>query len=160
MSKDNATEAQQGSSEIEVLYAEALSQHDKAIYEAGKTMLIDSIKTGRDFCQFMITTSIGAIPVYLAIATFLLPKDYSLGVLMSILVAGPAVIFLIAALIFALGYFPTVDYFSLNIIEEIEKARGKNILRRRKLAKFGFITFVVATLYAIVVFVLKVGIGL
>lgn len=87
----------------------------------------------------MITTSTGAIPVYLAILTFLLSKNYSLGVLAGLLVAGPAVIFLIAAFIFALGYFPISDYFSLNMIKDIEDAREKNIRRRKNLATYGFI---------------------
>jgi len=157
MDKDHATKAQRQARKVEVSQVGAVSPHNKAIYEAGKTMLIDSIKTGRDFCQLMITTSTGAIPVYLAIITFLLPKDYALGILMGIVVALPAVFFLIAALIFAYGYFPTGDYFSLDIIEEIEIARNRNIDRRRKLATVGFVTFAVATLYAIVVFIIKVG---
>lgn len=157
MNKGNADQVQPSTSGAEVLYVEALSPHNKALYEAGKTMLIDSTKTGRDFCQFMITTSIGAIPVYLAIITFLLPKEYPLGILMGILVAGPAVIFLIAALIFTLGYFPSVDCFSLDNLELIEEVRGRNIRRRRKLATIGFVTFVAATLYSIAVFMLKVG---
>ena len=136
---------------------EATSPHNKAVYEAGKAMLVDSIKTGRDFCQFMITTSTGAIPIYLAIIAFLLPKDYSFVMLMGIVVAGPAVIFLIAALVFALGYFPTSDYFSLDLIDEIEKARSRIINRRRKFAMVGSTTFAIATLYAIVVTIINIS---
>src|SRR6266700_231133 len=134
MDKDDATKAQRHVHKVEVSQVGAVSPHNKAVYEAGKTMLIDSIKTGRDFCQFMITTSTGAIPLYLAIITFLLPKNYSLDLLMGIVVAGPAVLFLLAVLIFAYGYFPTSDYFSLDVIEEIEMARNRNIDRRRKFA--------------------------
>lgn len=157
MENDSATKTQQQAFKVQVSQVGAVSPHNKAIYEAGKTMLIDSIKTGRDFCQFMITTSTGAIPVYLAIIAFLLPKDYSLGIFMGIVIAGPAVLFLLAALIFAYGYFPTGDYFSLDIIEEIEVARNRNIDRRRKLATVGFVIFAIAILYAIVVFIIKVG---
>lgn len=157
MDKDHATKTQQHTHKVEISQVGAVSPHNKAVYEAGKTMLIDSIKTGRDFCQFMITTSIGAIPVYLAIITFLLPKNYSLDILMGIVVAGPAVLYLLAALIFAYGYFPTSDYFSLDFIEEIESARNRNIGRRRKFAIAGMIAFAVATLYAIVVIIIKIG---
>lgn len=157
MDKDHVVEDQQSTNKVEVLQAEAVSPHSRAVYEAGKTILIDSIKTGRDFCQFIITTSTGAIPVYLAIIIFLLPKDYALGTLRGILVAGPAFIFLIAALIFAYGYFPTGDCFSLDIIDEIEKARNRIIGRRKKLAAIGFGIFAVATLYAITVFITEIG---
>ena len=140
-----------------MLRTEAVTPHNKAVYEAGKTILIDSIKTGRDFCQFMITTSTGAIPIYLAIIAFLLPKDYALGVIMGVVAAGPAVLFLIAAFIFALGYFPISDYFSLDITDEIEKARSRIINRRRNFALIGFIIFATATLYAIVVVIVNIG---
>lgn len=49
MTNNEADETQQHTSEIEVLYTEAFSQHDKAIYEAGKTMLVDSIKNRARF---------------------------------------------------------------------------------------------------------------
>ena len=37
-----------------------ISPHNKALYEAGKKMLVDSIDVGREFCKFMTTTSLGA----------------------------------------------------------------------------------------------------
>lgn len=157
MSKDQKTQSQQTTSTIELLQLEAISPHNKAVYEAGKSMLVDSIKTGRDFCQFMITTSIGAIPVYLALLTFLLPKDYKLGIQMGIVIVGPAFLFLCAALIFAYGYFPISDYFSLDSIGEIENARSRNIERRRKFSSAGFITFVGGALYAIIVYSVNIG---
>jgi len=155
--KSYGTQAQKNAGKIEVLQTEAVTPHNKALYEAGKTILIDSVKTGRDFCQFMITTSTGAIPVYLAIIAFLLPKDYALGILMGIVVAGPAILFLLAALVFVLGYFPTSNSFSLDIIDEIEKARNRIINRRRKFALVGFAIFAIATFYAIVVFIVNIG---
>ncbi len=157
MNKEHTVQDQQGIRKVEVSQVEAVSPHNQALYEAGKAMLTDSIKTGRDFCQFMITTSISAIPVYLAIIAFLLPKDYSLGILIGIVVTGPAVLFLIAALIFVYGYFPTGDYFSLDIIEEIEMARNRNIKRRQNIAIVGLITFAAATLYTIIVFIINIG---
>lgn len=51
--------------EIEIESAEPLSPHNEALYEAGKEMLKSSMTTGRDFCQFMITVSSGAIPTFL-----------------------------------------------------------------------------------------------
>lgn len=155
--KNSRTQAQKSTGDIEVLQTEAVSPHNKAIYEAGKTILIDSVKIGRDFCQFMITTSTGAIPVYLAIIALLLPKNYAFDIVAGIIVAGPAICFLLAALIFALGFFPISDSFSLDLINEIEKARNHMIQRRRKLALLGFTIFTIATLYAIVVIIVNTG---
>jgi hypothetical protein len=93
----------------------------------------------------------------LAIISFLLPKYYKLGIGTGILIAGPAVLFLLTTLIFVLGYFPTSNYFSLDLPEEIETARNRIIARRHKLALIGFTIFAMATLYAIVVFIIKIG---
>lgn len=155
--KDHKMETQR-TSKMEVVDSGILTPHDEAIFEAGKALLIDSIKTGRDFCQFMITTSTGAIPVYLAIMAFLLPKDYTLGIGKGIVIAGPALLFLVAALIFAFGYFPTSNYFSLDDPDEVEKARNRIINRRRNLAIAGFISFAIATLYAIFVVIVNIGV--
>ena len=142
---------------VQVSEIQTVSPNNRAIYEAGKKMLIDSVETGRNFCQFMITTSTSAISVYLALLIFLFPKDYSLGPLRGALVAGPAILFLVGALLFAFGYFPATASFSLDIIDEIEKARRDNINRRNNLATIGFGFFVVAILYAVAVVILNIG---
>ena len=55
---------------IEVSNVVQTTPHNDAIYEAGKTLLIDSITTGREFCKFMITMSTSAIPIYLGLLKF------------------------------------------------------------------------------------------
>jgi hypothetical protein len=55
---------------IEVISSEPVTPHNRALYEAGKTILTESLKTGREFCQFMTTTSLAAVPVYLGLLTF------------------------------------------------------------------------------------------
>ena len=65
---------------VKVLYSAPISPHSKALYEAGKSILTDSLETGREFCKFMIGTCTGAIPVYLGILTFILPEKYILGI--------------------------------------------------------------------------------
>ena len=150
-------EQRQIDTEIEVLQVQAVTPHNRAIYEAGKMMLIDTLKIGRDFCQFMITTSIGAISVYLALLLFLFPKDYSLGLLRGALVAGPAIFFFGSALLFVFGYFPYVSRLSLESIDNIEKVLEENIKRRNRLAIGGLCIFTVAILYAIAVVILNIG---
>jgi hypothetical protein len=134
-----------------------ISPHNKAVYEAGKTMLVDSITTGRQFCQFMITTSAGAIPIYLGVLAFILPKNYALGMLIGIMVAMPAIIFLIASVVFAIGFLPVVAPFSLDIVEEIEKERNKIIQHRSRLIKIGFSTFVLGSFLAIIVMIVTIS---
>ena len=134
-----------------------VSPHNKAIYELGKSMLLDSINTGREFCKFMISISIGAIPVYLGILTFLLPKDYNLGLEMSLIILLPPIFFLLSVIVFTISYFPIISNFSLDIIEEIEKVREVTIKRRIKRIKIGFSIFLIASLLSIVVIIFNLG---
>jgi len=142
---------QEEESNAQILEVSDVSPHSKAIYEAGKMLLTESINIGREFCKFMITTSVGAIPIYIGILTFLLPKDYQLGLLRSVLSVLPAVIFLVATTVFAVGYLPVTSQFSLDIIEEIERERSKAIRRRRILIGIGFSLFVIGILASIVI---------
>ncbi|MGA9350233.1 MAG: hypothetical protein WBW48_15730 [Anaerolineae bacterium] len=144
--------------EVEVVEVGEVSPHNKAVYEAGKTMLVDSISTGREFCQFMIKTSTGAIPVYLGILAFILPENYALGIAAGATVALPAIAFLIASVIFTVGYLPVTKHFSLDLVDEIEQERNKVIRRRSRLIKAGFTVFVLATSMAIVVIVSNIGV--
>jgi hypothetical protein len=118
--------------------------HNEAIYEAGKTLLIESITTGREFCKFMITMSTSAIPIYLGLLKFVIPEKYTLNLYQGIYAVFPAIIFLIAAIIFTIGYYPQIGKFSLDIVEEIEAERTKTIKRRQLLTWIGFTIFMVA----------------
>jgi hypothetical protein len=134
------------------IHVSALSPHNQGLYEAGKQMLVDSISVGREFCKFMVGVATGAIPLYLALVQFALPKDYRPDWLWKGVAAiAPGAIFLIAALLFALGVFPRTGEFSLDVPAEIDTARSKAISWRRKLAIAGFFCFVIAALGSIVV---------
>jgi hypothetical protein len=144
-------------SKIDVIEVGEVSPHSKAVYEAGKKILVDSIDTGREFCQSMIKTSTGAIPIYLGILAFILPDEYSLGIAAGAAVSLPAIAFLLASVIFSIGYLPITTHFSLDLVEEIERERNKIVRRRSRLIKVGFSVFVFATLIAIVVIVMNIG---
>lgn len=134
---------------IEIVDVSAVTPHNRALYEAGKALLIESITTGRQFCKFMISVSTGAIPIYLGLLKFVLPEHYAFSLERGILAIGPAILFLIATVVFTVGYFPQVGHFSLDIPAEIERERTKTIQRRTKLTLLGFIIFLAATLAAI-----------
>jgi len=147
MKQNNETESTRDKIEIESI--EPLSPHNEALYETGKDMLKSSISTARDFCKFMITISTGAIPIYLGLLKLVLPPNITLPRTDLLLSIFPAFFFLISALVFIFGYFPQVDYFSLDIIDEIRQAYEKTVAKRRKLSILGTSFFVVGTILAI-----------
>lgn len=135
--------------DVKLESVEPLSPHNEALYETGKDMLKSSISTARDFCKFMITVSIGAIPIYLGLLGFVLPEKVVLPASKLFLSVIPPFLFLISSIIFIIGYFPQVDYFSLDIIEEIKDAYEKTIQRRRKFINWGIIVFLAGSTVAI-----------
>ncbi|MBK9926317.1 MAG: hypothetical protein IPP66_13635 [Anaerolineales bacterium] len=143
---------------IEVQEVSLLSAHSEALIEIGKGIVKDSVTTAREFCKSMISTSTGAIPIYLGILTFILPNKFELGVPAGVTVAAPAVGFLIAAIIFTFGYLPLADKFSLDIIEEIQNALEKNLAYRKRFIWYGLGVFIVSTLLAIYVIVINIGV--
>ena len=108
-----------------------ISPHNKALYEAGKKLLVDSLDVGREFCKFMTTTTLGAIPTYLALLKLVLPKDYPLQSRDEIVFLVPPLIFLASAVLFVVGYFPQKGALSLDLPAEIERERSTTIRRRQ-----------------------------
>ena len=123
---------------IIVASVEDISPHNKALYEAGKTLLIESVEVGREFCKFMTTTSLAAIPAYIALLKLVLPKDYSLQRYDEAIFLSPPLLFLVASIIFVLGYFPQKGRLSLDLPAEIEREREVTITRRHRYAIAGF----------------------
>ncbi len=151
-------ERNKNSQPIKVLYSAPISPHSKALYEAGKSILTDSLETGREFCKSMIGISTGAIPIYLGILTFMLPEKYKLGFAAGVLIALPAIGFLVAALLFVIGYLPVSGEISLNDVDEIDQERSRIIRHRVKFIWFGFGLFTVSTLSAIWAIILNIGV--
>ncbi|MCB0103053.1 MAG: hypothetical protein KDD74_13480 [Anaerolineales bacterium] len=141
-----------------VLYSTPISPHSKALYEAGKTILMDSLETGREFCKSMISISTGAIPIYLGILTFILPEKYQLGYAAGGLIAIPAIGFLITSLIFVIGYLPISGEISLDDVDEIDRERIRIIRHRSKFIWIGFVLFILSTLGAITAIIVNIGV--
>ena len=149
MKKNNKETGERIKPKMELNSISVLSPHNEAFYETGKEMLKSSLNTARDFCKFMINVSMGAIPIYLGLLKFVLPENITLPINKLILSAIPPSFFLVSAIIFIFGYFPQVDYFSLEIIEEIKKAYEKTITRRKTLTNWGIFFFLVGSVLAI-----------
>lgn len=132
---------------IELEHVQEITPHNKALYEAGKKLLVDSVDVGREFCKFMTTTTLGAIPIYLALLKLVLPKDYSLQSHDEVRFLAPPLLFLVSAVLFVLGYFPQTGKLSLDLPAEIERERSSTIRRRLNYAISGFIIFCAGIVY-------------
>lgn len=106
---------------IQADVAEELSPHDKALYEAGKNLLVESVSVRREFFKFMTTTALSAIPIYLGLLKLVLPKDYVLQFREEVTFLVPPVAFLVSSVLFVLGYFPQRGCLSLDLPSEIKK---------------------------------------
>jgi len=134
--------------DVELDQVQDITPHNKALYEAGKKMLVDSIDVGREFCKSMTTTTLGAIPTYLALLKLVLPKDYSLQTYDEVSFLLPPLSFLIASTLFVIGYFPQKGALSLDLPAEIERERSKTIRRRYRYAIVAFLLFCIGIIYS------------
>lgn len=97
----------------------------------------------------MISVSTGAIPIYLGLLKFVLPERHVFSFQQIVLAVVPAILFLIALVVFAVGYFPRSGRLSLNIVDEIERERTGTIRTRTILAWIGFGIFLTGVLVTI-----------
>ena len=109
----------------------------------------NSIITSRDFCKFMITISTGAIPVYLGLLKFILPENFILPLKRKLLISVPPFIFLFSEILFIIGYLPQADYFSLDIIDEIQKSYDMTLKKRGLYTNIGIMIFIIGTILSI-----------
>lgn len=139
---------------IDVKDVDAVSPHNQALYDVGRELIRQSLTVGRDYCRFMITTSLSAIPIYLAIIAFSIPDNTALDISTKIYLIIPVTLFLAASLIFTRGYFPVMKSFSLDIIDEIEFVRSQTIRKRYILIRVGMTLFLIAILIACIMIII------
>jgi hypothetical protein len=137
------------SDEIEVVGVAPEGPHSAALYEAGKALLVESVQIGREFCKFMVGVATGAIPTYLALVGLATGKNYRPDFMEGVLLLVPPALFLVAAGIFAYGYFPVRTEVSLELPDDIDRARKSNMDRRATCSLVGFIVFGIAVLGAV-----------
>lgn len=130
---------------------QALGAHEKALYDAGKELLTESIRVGREFCKFMVGVSTSSIPVYLGLLKLLLPEKYRPTGWEAGLALLPAVLFLVSAILFVVGYFPQRGELSLELLDEIERERSAAIGHQRRWAMGGFSVYCIAVVIGILV---------
>jgi len=134
-------------------YLSKITPHNKALYEAGKKMLVDSIDAGRDFCKFMISLAITGIPVYIALLKLAGAED--LRMKRGHLLIVPPVLLLISVLVYILGYFPRSGAMSLDIVEDIDVSRSRLLRHRLVFIVIGTTLFLTGVLIAIFLLVVQ-----
>ena len=128
-------------SKVNVEDISIITPHNKALYEAGKTILVQSITVSRDFCKFMITLSTSAIPIHLGLLKFVVPEHYTLNLCQGIFASIPSFLFLISAIIFTFGYYPKTGIVSLDIPMQINREITKTLSDRKRINLIGFLVF-------------------
>ena len=123
-----------------------ITPHNAALYDAGKKLLVDSVDVSREFCKLMITTSLSAVPIYLALLQLAIGKEYHPTFVIGALFVFPAALFLVSAIVSVFGYLPGDARFSLDLPEEIESTRSAVIRRRLRAARVSLLVFSAAAL--------------
>ncbi len=132
--------------QVEVVAVGVLTESDKAMLEAGKKLIVDSIDVGREYCKYMIGVASGAIPTYIAVLKLGVADSVALAPERYLLWAAPAVLFLLATLAFSMGYFPGKTTIAIDNIAGVARAREDIIGRRRCWSITGVVLFTAGVL--------------
>lgn len=127
--------------ESEIYESELQDHQDKALIEAGKSILLESIAVSRDFCKFMIGFSIGAVPIYLSLISLFLHEQEHFTRGDRMWLGSPVLAFVCASVAFVSGYMPSRGQLSLLTVEGIENNRQSAITRRIVAGIGGFVIF-------------------
>jgi hypothetical protein len=132
--------------QVDVVAVGVLTESDKAMLEAGKKLLVDSIDVGREYCKYMIGIASGAIPTYTAVLKLGVAEKFVPTVGQYVIWAAPAVLFLLASLAFSMGYFPGKTEIAIDNMAGIAQVRTAIIDRRRCWSITGVSLFTVGVL--------------
>jgi hypothetical protein len=124
-----------------------ISAQSKVLLALGEELMMQSLTKSQEFCKAMIGTSSAAVPIYIGLLTFVMPdrEVFQPNIIWAII---PPLLFLMAMLIFIVGYLPVKGKFSLEIINEIEEFHEKTLKRRNTLIRVGVSLFSIGILWA------------
>lgn len=95
--------------------SEAALKNDSISYEIGKSLILQALESGRDYCKIMLPIAISSIGVYFALLSWIWPKsaDAMKPLLLgtwaeSGLTILPSFFFLLAAVSYSLGVFAAI----------------------------------------------------
>ena len=132
----------------EITEAQPVTANNRALYEAGKTILVESVETGRKFCETMIGVATGAVAGFVALLGIVTPKDHLMTVVEGTRAEVAGALFLLAALCFVIGYLPMRVGAALDSPEIIEAVRAAAIRRRHTWGLIGFVLFILGVAIA------------
>ena len=133
-----------------------LTFEDHVLQEAAKEIVLESLPVSREFCKFMVGFATGAVPVYLGLVNLFLPDNFAFASSDRAYLGLPVLGFMLAAMLFVLGYMPKSDPFNLNESHSIEQHRRDAITQRSRLSVAGFGMFAITAIgaAAVVLFVI------
>jgi hypothetical protein len=145
MSSSNKNEGQTSS-------GSPLTYHEKALRESGKELLLRTGPALRNFCQLMIKACLSAIPIYFTLLRFLSPtqSESEFSRLTEWQALGPPMLFLLAVVLFSLGYFPKKQQINLNDLTSVRKALDGVNESRRTHALYGGGAFALGVLWTFI----------
>jgi hypothetical protein len=126
---------------------EALSPHNRALYDTGAGLLKESAATSRDYCKALIAASFGAIPIYLSLVKLFLKDDQVIGEI-STEWWVPIILFVVAAGIFSVGYLPSLRKISLDLPDKIRRMNNCVVIRRFVASIAGLAALIAAIILA------------
>lgn len=115
--------------------------------------LKDSLRKGRDYCSLMLSTSMGAIPVFFAVAHFL-TSDVRSRALIPVVIVPPA-LWLVSAAIFAVAIRPSRGY--PNNMNAFWAWRTTRVRRTSELADWGTGVFLIGAAAAVAAFIVALA---
>lgn len=126
------------------------SRGDELMLEYGKNAFLKTNNVLRDFCKFMITFTVGAIPVFLGILGLVISTDDILSATQIAFIYIPFVIFIASSIIFLVGYFPKFQKLPLDDVLKIEEHRETIYNKRKLLIILGLSLFLLGIIIIIV----------
>jgi len=130
---------------VRPLRQQVVSTQDQAILDAGKSLLANSITTGRDFAKTMAPVCTGAITLYFVGLKVVAPNKSQFSVWDGLVVVVPAMAFVIASAFFVAAYTPTLKSISLNVLTDVSDALDAITVRQHRWNRNGLWVFATAT---------------
>ncbi|RZM75602.1 hypothetical protein [Leptolyngbya iicbica] len=97
----------------------------------------DSLVVTQAFCRLMLQISLLAIPVYLGLLMIAIPFDVDAGKLKGVALSIPAVIFLFAAIAYAVGFLTTLPDAQPDAFDGFVHSRRRIYRRKMKMVMIG-----------------------
>lgn len=97
----------------------------------------DSLAVVQSFCRLMLLNSLAAIPLYLGLLMIAIPFDVNAGVKKGLVLTSPVGAFVVAAVIYAVGFLATLPDGSAGSYDTFSRLRSRTIRQKTQCILFG-----------------------